>query len=90
MTNLTELKIAPKHTWKDVSPENPLRCTVSLRSKETTVETVLGNDDMRKILDLVSVVVAEAAIRNTNAFCDAALGVDAIAATAITVDGETS
>lgn len=65
---LTELKIGPKHSWASPSPENPIICTVKLSSEHATVETVLSEDQVQKVLALVQGIVAEAAKRNVADF----------------------
>jgi len=68
MTEITELKIAPKHRWRAFGKDNPLRCTISLRSEDTTVEPVLSEDDRDQLLALVSQLVSNAAARNVAEF----------------------
>lgn len=65
---LTELKIAPTHSWDRPSDENPLICTVKLSSEKATVETVLHPDQVQQVLSLVQSIVAEAAQRNVADF----------------------
>ena len=65
---ISEIKIAPIHTWQDLSIENPLKATVKLKSDETSVETVLDDCDMNDLLDLVQHIIARAAKRNIDNF----------------------
>jgi hypothetical protein len=65
---LTELKIAPKSSWSAVSNSNPMICTVKLSSETATVETVLTDDEIHRVLDLVQHIVADAARRNVAEF----------------------
>ena len=87
MTQLTSLKIEPLHTWREVDAENPLVCVVRVKSKETTVETVLPARAMPQLLALVRDIVADAAAENVSAFC-AAVSPN-IGAAHIEHDGET-
>jgi len=74
---ITELKIAPKHTWQKVSNDNPLVCTVKLESETATVETALHEDQVRQVLALVQSIVAEAATRNVEAFASHVTAIEA-------------
>jgi len=65
---LTQLTIGPKHTWSAVSKENPVICTVKLSSENATVETVLNDEQIQRVLDLVQHIVAEAARKNVAEF----------------------
>lgn len=71
---ISGITIAPNHTWEKVSEKNPLRASVSLLSKETTVETVLDSEDMEELLALVEHIVARAAKRNVEQFVAAVSG----------------
>jgi len=68
MTELTNLTIAPKHSWRVADTDNPLICTIKLHSEHAIVETVLSDEDMESILSLVSHLVSEAAVRNVAEF----------------------
>ena len=74
---LTELRIAPKHSWEGVSDKNPLVCTVKLSSETATVETVLHEDQVQQVLALVQHIVAEAAQRNVAAFAAQVTAIEA-------------
>lgn len=65
---LTQLTIGPKHTWSPASKDNPVICTVKLSSENATVETVLNDEQIQRVLDLVQHIVAEAARRNVAEF----------------------
>lgn len=65
---ITQLKIAPSLSFRDVSENNPLVCTVKLASDKATVETVLSQEDMHEMLRLVQRLVADAAERNIAEF----------------------
>ena len=71
---ISEINIAPVNQWRELSEENPLRASVKLLSDETTVETVLDNDDMEELLALVEHIVARAAKRNVEQFVAAVSG----------------
>ena len=74
---LTELRIAPKRGWENVSTSNPLVCTVKLASESATVETALHEDQVRQVLALVQNIVAEAAQRNVAAFVSQVTAIEA-------------
>ena len=74
---LTELKIAPKSSWQDVSSTNPLVCTVKLSSETATVQTALHDDQVQQVLALVQHIVAEAAQRNVAAFVSQVTAIEA-------------
>ena len=65
---ITEIRIAPSDNWRELSDDNPLKATVKLSSKETTVETVLDSTDMHELLVLVEHIIARAAKRNVEQF----------------------
>lgn len=65
---LTELKIAPKHSWQVAGRDNPVICTVRLQSETATVETILNDEQIQRVLDLVQHIVAEAARKNVAEF----------------------
>lgn len=65
---LTQLTIGPKHAWNIASKENPVICTVKLSSENATVETVLNDEQIQRVLDLVQNIVAEAARKNVAEF----------------------
>lgn len=65
---LTELKIGPQHGWKAAGLDNPVICTVKLSSETATVETILTDDQIQRVLDLVQHIVAEAARKNVADF----------------------
>lgn len=65
---LTELKIAPKNSWQAAGVNNPVICTVKLTSETATVETVLTDEQIQRVLDLVQHIVADAARRNVAEF----------------------
>ena len=71
---VSEINIAPVNQWRELSEENPLRASVKLLSDKTTVETVLDNDDMEELLELVEHIVARAAKRNVEQFVAAVSG----------------
>lgn len=65
---LTELRIAPKSDWSKVGPDNPMICTVKLNSENATVQTVLSDEQVQRVIALVQGIVAEAARVNVAAF----------------------
>lgn len=87
MTELTSLKIEPRDSWRKVDADNPLVCVVTVKSKETSVETVLPQRSMHQLLALVRGIVSEAAAENVNAFCEVVA--PHIGAAHIEHDGET-
>lgn len=71
---ITQLTIGPRNSW---DAKSPTICTVKIASEAATVETVLNDDDLNRILDLVQGIVAEAGARNMAAFVDAVRTIDA-------------
>ena len=68
MMKLTSLTIAPRNTWERVSAKNPLKAAVKLESENSSVEVVLSEESMRRMIDLVAVEIAENAKRNVDEF----------------------
>ncbi len=74
---VTSLEIKPTRTWDSISEKNPLRAVVKLASKESTVECVLREETMRKMLDLVADEIAASAKENIDQFVAAVTAIDA-------------
>ena len=68
---VTELRIAPLYSWKAAGPDNPLRAVVKLNSKDSTVECVLSESAMYRMLDLCAEEIAENAKRQVDEFAQA-------------------
>ena len=73
---LTSLHIAPKNSWSDPGKDNPLRAVVKLNSKDSTVECVLSDETMRKMLDLCADEIAQNARKNVEEFVSAVSAID--------------
>lgn len=73
---LTELTIRPNNSWQPVDAKNPLRAVVKLNSDNSTVECVLSDETMRKMLDLCADEIAANAERNMRDFVAAVNAID--------------
>ena len=73
---LTSLHIAPTNSWSEPSADNPLRAVVKLNSKDSTVECVLSDETMRKMLDLCADEIAQNARKNVEEFVSAVTAID--------------
>jgi len=73
---LTSLHIAPKNSWSEPGADNPLRAVVKLNSKDSTVECVLSDETMRKMLDLCADEIAQNARKNVEEFVSAVSAID--------------
>ena len=71
---ITKLVIGPRANW---DPKSETICTIQLASEKATVETVLSDDDLNRVLDLVQSIVADAAERNVAEFVNAIRQVEA-------------
>lgn len=80
---MTELKIAPTHLYQERGPKNPMRAVVKLADDKSTVECVLSDEAMRKLLDLVAEEVALNAERNVREFVAAVTAIDTEKSTAM-------
>lgn len=80
---LTSLTIAPQRSYSPVSDKNPLRAVVKLDNETSSVEVVLSDESMRRMLALVADEVAAAAVRNVGDFCAAVTAIDADKASAL-------
>jgi hypothetical protein len=58
---LTSLEIKRLRTWEGASESNPLRAVVKLESEKSTVECVLSDESMARVLDLCAEEIAKAA-----------------------------
>lgn len=74
---LTALTIAPQRSYSPPSEKNPLRAVVKLDSDNTSVEVVLSDDAMRRMLALVADEIAAAAKANVAEFVAAVSAIDA-------------
>ena len=74
---ITSLTISPRHTWDAPSAKNPLRAVVKLSNDDSTVETVIPDEMMQPLLDMVSGIVAEAAKKNVAEFVAAVSAIEA-------------
>ena len=81
---VTSINIEPPNQWREITAENPLKATVKLSSKNTTVETTLDDADMNELLALVEHIIARAAKRNVEQFVAAVSGNHAM-----TIEGNT-
>ncbi|NNW55477.1 MULTISPECIES: hypothetical protein [unclassified Roseobacter] len=65
---LHSLTIEPRLSYHDVSPTNPLRAKVKLKSDSTIVESILPDDAMERILEVCQVLIVEGADRAMTEF----------------------
>ena len=80
---ITSLIISPVRSYSDLGPKNPLRAVVKLSDEKSTVETVIPDEMMQPLLDMVSGIVAEAAKKNVAEFVGAVSAIEAPDATAL-------
>jgi hypothetical protein len=84
---LTELTIRPQDSWLPVSDKNPLRAVVKIGTDKSVVECVLGDDTMRRLLDLCAMEIARSAERNIRDFVAAVTEVEGAKSAAL-IGGE--
>ena len=77
---LTELKIAPRHSWSKVSASNPMVCSVKLESEGAIVESAIPPEEVEKIIALVSQIVTKSVAKNVADFISQVTAVEASAA----------
>lgn len=68
---LTSLTIQPERAYSSLGHDNPLKAVVKLESEKSTVECVLSEDVMHKMLDLCADEIARNAADRVNEFRDA-------------------
>ena len=73
---LTSLIIAPTNSYREPSASNPLRAVVKLNSENSTVECVLSDETMRRMLDLCADEIAQNARKNVEEFVSAVSAID--------------
>lgn len=83
MLRMTELKIAPRLPFESVSETNPLRAVVKLNGENSSVECVLDEGTMIKILDLCADEIANAAAARVAEFRNTVLAIDGEKSTAL-------
>lgn len=74
---MTSLVIKPRNTWEPVSRKNPLCAVVKLDADTSSVEVVLSDESMRKMLDLCAAEIAEQAKARIAEFHAAVTAIDA-------------
>ena len=84
---LTSLTIAPQTSYRPVSAENPLRAVVKLDSEKSTVECVLSDESMRKMLDLCAAEIAQQAKAQVEQFAAAVTAIEGNAGVAL-IEGD--
>lgn len=65
---LTSLTIAPTRTYSPLSADNPMKAVVKLAGETSTVECVLSDETMARLLDLCAAEIAANAERNVANF----------------------
>lgn len=80
---LTELRIAPMQAYQPLGPNNPLKAVVKLNSEKSTVEAVLSEETMLKMLDLCADEIAANAKRNIEEFAAAVTSIEGSKANAL-------
>lgn len=68
MTKLTQLIIGPVTSYLPISKTNPLIAKIKLESEHSTIETVLSEEVMIKILNLCQEEIVNEAKRNVDEF----------------------
>ena len=74
---LTSLTIAPTNSWAGLSEKNPLRAVVKLDSENSSVECVLSDETMRRMLELCAQEIAANAEQNVREFVAAVTVIEA-------------
>ena len=80
---LTSLIIQHSNPYSSSIEGNPMKAVVKLASEHSTVETVLSDETMRRVLDLVAGEIAENTKRNVADFVDAVSQIESGAAALI-------
>ena len=73
---LTKLVIAPRYAYRAIQEDNPLQAVVQLDDDKSTVECVLDEDTMIRILDLCAEEIANAAAERVAEFRNTVLAID--------------
>ncbi len=84
---LTSIEIKPTNSWSAVSEENPLRAVVKLQSEKSTVECVLSEESMHRMLEVCADEIAEQAKARVSEFYNAVTAMDGGKAAAL-LEGE--
>lgn len=77
---LTSLTIAPTMAYRSISEGNPLRAVVKLEGDKSTVECVLSNESMMRMLDLCAEEIAAQAKQRVDEFTQAVCSIDGCSA----------
>ena len=73
---ITSLTIAPKMSYSKPSAGNPMRAVVKLDNENSSVECVLSDETMRRLLDLCADEIAANAKRNIDDFVSAVSAIE--------------
>lgn len=73
---LTKLTIAPRMPYRDVGTDNPLQAVVKLEDDKSTVECVLNEETMIRVLDLCADEIANAAADRVAEFRNTVLAME--------------
>ena len=73
---LTSLTISPQSSWSSVGPENPLKAVVKLSSEKSTIECVLSEDAMQRMLSLCADEIAKQAEQRVAEFVSAVSAIE--------------
>ncbi len=83
---LTELRIAPENAYRSIGAQNRMKAVVKLDSDGATVEAVLSEDTMLRMLDLCAEEIAANAKRNVDEFVAAVSSIEGRQSTALLSD----
>ena len=68
---MTSLVIKADRSWNPVGSDNPLRAVVQLQDDKSSIEVVLSEDSMRRMIDLCADEIAEQARQRVGEFVQA-------------------
>jgi hypothetical protein len=83
---ITSLTISPVRSYSALSSDNHLRAVVKLSDEKSSVETVIPEEMMLPLLDMVAGLVAKAAQKNVADFAAAVSAIEQVGTKSIEVD----
>lgn len=86
---VTSLIIQPQRSYSEPGKGNPMKAVVKLNSENSTVESVLSEETMRRVLDLVADEIAANAKENIDQFVSAVTAIEGDKSTAL-LEGTTN
>lgn len=74
---LTSLTISPSRNWEAPGEKNPLKAVVKLATEQSTIECVLSEESMHRMIEVCADEIAKQAQARVGEFVSAVTQIDA-------------